>query len=498
MTDFQLDTQPAWRTATVSIVVAAAVGLALGVGTGQTLASALGIPGALLVGIGAWGLEESVTIRQAGGSVATVAGAVLIAASLGVGFIGPETLLLVSAILGVVLVTIDGTVGIDRDRDRTLSECIRSNVLLFLIAGASLVMTVLFVTYVVPLLVVLWVAVASHSTLLSLAIVQLLLVFVSLLLRHVVVELERWVPRSGDDGAVVGSLGSMSLTTSAIPNTYFALLGVQLVGGLVPWSSGLFEQFFGSMLGPLLGPPVLQHTLALVTLGLVGLIVAGKCQRILVAGLGDDPSTTLGVTAGGIVAVVLAVVVEVTLRVFPTGIEFSQPVAGLARVIGLSPIVLLSLTVVLVAVAAVINLALVLADHRELVPARGSGFATGSALLGLTAIVGAALDMSAIAVFLGVAGAILTWDLGTHALSIGRHLGRPSTTDRAEFVHVSASVLVLGGSVVLVTAVHSVVVPSLSVAGSRVMASRAVLGLALLAVAVCAFLAASYLRERAA
>jgi len=470
--------------------------MALGVGIGQPIAAVVGVGGAVALGIAARGLDEPAALRQAGGSVAAVAGAVLLVASYAFGFAGVDLLLFVGATLGLTLIAVDGAVGVDRERERTLSSCASSNVVLFLVGSAVVAGVVLFLRYFVPAAVTLWTRAVAQSTLLDLVVIQCLLVLLTVLLDGAVGVLDRWVPNSErDQRSVLGSLDDLSTSPSDLPVPYLAVIGVQFLFALFPPAVSVVERYFGSTVGPVLRAGLLQHGLALLALLLACLVVLGKVQRFTVNWLGEDPSSTLGVTAGGLLGIGLAVVLELVLWLVSPTLGFPDGIAVFAGIVGLAPFLLAGLSLVLGAVAVVIFLTLTLA-RRGLVPVPGSGFATGSALLAVTAGAGALVDLPAVIVFVGVAGAILSWDLGTHAIGLGELLGSGATTDRAEFVHVSASTLVVGGGVALVTGVHSLLVPAFSVSENPQLASRSVLGLAGLAVAIVAFFLASYLRRR--
>ena len=496
VTNFSLDTRPTPRTATVAILVAAVAALALGVGIGQPIAAVLGVGGAVVLGIGARALDEPAALRQAGGSIAAVAGAVLLVASSALGLAGVDLLLFAGGTLGLTLIAVDGAVGVDRERERTLASCASSNVVLFLVGSAVVAGVVLFLRYLVPAAVTLWTHAVAQSTLLDLVVVQCLLVLLTVLLDGAVGVLDRWVPNSErDQRSVLESLDDLGTSASDLPKPYLAVIGLQVLFALFPPAVAVVERSFGSTLGSVLQTGLLQHALALVAILLACLVVLGKIQRLTVRWLGEDPSSTLGVTAGGLLGFGLAVVLELVIWLVSPTLGLPDGIAVFAGMVGFAPFVLLGLSLVLGAVAVVISVTLTLA-RRGLVPVPGSGFAAGSALLAVTAGAGALVDLPAVIVFVGVAGAILSWDLGTHAIGLGELVGADATTDRAEFVHVSASTLVVGGGVALVTGVHYLLVPTFSVSENPQLASRSVLGLAGLAVAIVAFFLASYLRRR--
>ncbi|WP_265109658.1 DUF7519 family protein [Halosolutus halophilus] len=66
----------------------------------------------------------------------------------------------------------------------------------------------------------------------------------------------------------------------------------------------------------------------------------------------------------------------------------------------------------------------------------------GSAGLFVAALVAGVQGATVGATLVGVAAAVLAWDLGTSAIGIGRQLGREASTRRLELVHIAASAAV--------------------------------------------------------
>ena len=71
-----------------------------------------------------------------------------------------------------------------------------------------------------------------------------------------------------------------------------------------------------------------------------------------------------------------------------------------------------------------------------------SGVTAGAVGLFVGALVAGAGGAPALAVALGVAAAVVTWDVGTNAIDVGDHLGREARTRRIEAVHAAASISV--------------------------------------------------------
>lgn len=74
---------------------------------------------------------------------------------------------------------------------------------------------------------------------------------------------------------------------------------------------------------------------------------------------------------------------------------------------------------------------------------------TGAFVLFLAAIVAGTRGAPAVPVLVSVAAAVVAWDVGGSAISVGRQLGRDADTTRLEVVHLTASlgvgVLTVGG-----------------------------------------------------
>lgn len=84
------------------------------------------------------------------------------------------------------------------------------------------------------------------------------------------------------------------------------------------------------------------------------------------------------------------------------------------------------------------------------------GLFGGVVLAGLT-------DVGPLALLLATLGAILAWDLGEQAVTLGRQVGREGKTARGELVHAGASVLVGVASVGIIGGVSATVAGGLHV-----------------------------------
>jgi hypothetical protein len=141
--------------------------------------------------------------------------------------------------------------------------------------------------------------------------------------------------------------------------------------------------------------------------------------------------------------------------------------------------VALSVLVCLFGVAVAWNL---LADSAEAAPAGVSGHGVAAFALGLAVLAVAEGDGSALAVFAGLVGVVLVWDVGEYAATLGREL--PGVDGRqGVLAHATASVLVGAGAVALALVAVYVLGPVASVPAD---AGTVALALALVAIAALA------------
>ena len=506
MTGDGFDDRPARTTATLAAVVAAVVAGMVGVtaGFGRTVPFAM--LGSALLAAGAWGLDEESRTRQAAGSVAATAGAALLFGVFVLSMDGPGGWVVFALFLGVAFVAVDAAVGFGRDRDHTLSATMREN--------ASLLLIGVVVTAVVHLALFYGVAPSLFGGILGLSTVTPLVGFVSLqvfalavalLVPRAVSVLERWLPDDATEReAVLDSVGTVGLRLSDVPRIYWGVLAAQFVLTLLPGANALFGLFFGGALAPVFTSGVLHALFGLIALTLLAVLALAVVQRWTVVWLGAVPARTLALEAGGIASIVAAVLLGLLFELLPDTLilDLLEPVvvdrfspALVRTVVGVPSVVLGLLLAALLAVVVLVNVGLP-PSHLGLVPRRATGFALGSAFIFLATLGAVPHGVPGVVAFAGVAGALLTWDLGSHATDVGRQLGQVADTRRSEFVHVTGSSLVLAGATVVATLGYYVVVPALAPANTRSTSGLAVLSLVLVLVAVLAFVTAAHLRGR--
>lgn len=492
-----IDARPSRAAATLAVLVAfGTVGGVLSL-AGFGRAALAGTVAALAIAGGAWGLGTESRLRWAGGSVAATTGAVLLfGAFVLAGFDGGFGIVALGT-LGLTVLTVDLTVGIDTDREATVSDAVRQSGNVVLV---GIVLTAvghgLLAYGVLPAAFFGTVQLASSTPLLGLLTLEAMALGVAFALPKAAAVLDDWVPDDGGSHAVVDSLDDLGLAVGDVPAAGWGVLFAQLLVVASPSAHRLFDQFFGALLGPVLRSGAFHAILLTALVLLLGVIAAGVVQTWIVGWFGDDPGETLALQAGGAVAVVAAVLLSGVLGV--AGVRpYGGTLVGQSSVVGFPAIALGGLALVLVAVVVLLN-AVTFVDEFGVLPARASGTGFGSALVFLAVLRSAAFDVPALALFAGVAGTLLVWDVGSHAASVGWQLGRAAPTRTAEFVHAGATTLVLGGGATLAALAYYVVVPRVAPAETQATAGAATLSFVLVLVAVLAFVVAAYLRDRPA
>lgn len=498
MTDDGFDGRPARTTALVAAFVAAATVVTVGWAVGLGRTASLVVVGSAVLAAGTWGLAESDRRRQAGGSVAAVAGSGLLFGLLVTGAGSHAGFVAVALVVGTPLVAVDAAVGFDGGRIQSVTSVLSGNVKLLVLGGVAI--TVLSVTLVFGLLQALFGGLVALSTVTPLAgfvTLQLFALCVALALPRAVWVLESWTgDDDGDRDGLLRSVETAGLRVRDVPRVYWAALGVQLLAALSTQANALFNPVLGVVLGPLLTSGVL-HGLLLLALVAVAAVFAGLLlEQWAVAWFGPVPAQTAAVQAGGFTSILAAVLVGLVVEYAP-----DSPVGDLVGPLALAnhrlvvvPVALLiGLVVALVAVSVALEVGPGLARLR-VVPGRATGFALGSGLIVLATVRAATLGVPPLVVFGGVAGALLTWDVGSHAASVGAQLGRDADARRSELVHATGSTLVLAGAVAFAALARYVVVPAAVPTATSGTAGVATLAMTLVLVAVLAFVAAVHLR----
>ncbi|WP_226021478.1 DUF7519 family protein [Halomicrobium salinisoli] len=486
--------RPARRTATVAVAAALSVALAIGTAVAGPVPAVVGSLGALAVGGGVrWATGDRRRGRAAASAV-TVVGSLLLVAGYALALDGPGLWLLVATTVGVAFATANA-VDDGFDRDWELWRVPGRNV-------ATVFVVALGVTFLGAFVHLSWVAVAvvglavtTATPLVALVAIQGQVLLVLALLSRVSPVLDDWLPATDPDERSLRDV-LRDVDGADVPSGYWAVLAGQVVLALLSLRTPILGRLVPGPVGSLLTAGAIQALLWGVVALLSVVLLAEGVRILVVTFLGSDPGGWLADRAGGVLAILVAVPLGLGLTAVPHVVDGVVPSSVPTLAVAVAP--LAGLTVALVAVTVLLAVASPLVavgvDH-DLLPAADAGFAVGSGLLAVSTIAAAGSVPDPV-VFLGVAGALLCWDLGSHASSVGRQLGRLADTRRGEFVHLTASCLVVGGGAVAVALAHEFLVPLLAPPQTQIGLRRAVVALLATLVAVLAFVAAAALRDR--
>jgi hypothetical protein len=482
--------------ARVAVVVAAVAAVVLG--------ASVWLAGAALVGVVAAGALAGSTRKltrddnreRALGSIGLVGGSGTICVAVALATRGsfPGGYVVAGVTVATVLVALDAVIEDPLDATGAVSAAVgRSGVMLGLgIVLAAVVYSGAPMTVAVGAVEVVTVAVGA-SAFLSLFALQLLAVGGLLLVGVALPILDDWLPDRTDrtHGADEKSeplepLRRLGFEPTEIPRPVWVALAVQpvllMLDPKAVWFRAVLDSLsvLGTAVSALLRYGVFHAPLGLVWLLAGAVLVVRGLQVAFVAWAGRNPPRTLAYSAGGITAFVLGVVLSAVVWVS----TFVADRFGYAAVdtYGIGGV---ALSFVLVALIGFGGLFYVLgpATLAGYVPTP-AGYAAGASLLFCSSVLAAFVDATPIAVFVGMAAALLVWDLGENVTGLRQQLGRRVRTHEAEATHATASVLV-GIVVVAALAVALYVLGPTAFAPAE--SSRAMVSVFLSVVALLAF-----------
>ena len=422
----------------VALAVAVVAALGLGTAVGSPLSVLVGVGGALLVARSAAALASDATAIRTAGSLGLAAGGLALLWPLGYGLFVGGLVVTVCVSLAVLAVGVDAVPGDVTALARHLFRAtVHSGLVLFLVATGGL----LVAAGLVPATSSAVAAIPPLSAWPSLALLvalQLQALVVVLALDLATEILESWGgDTAGRVEGVLADLTQLGVSLTDVSRWYWGALSVQLLLlSLVPrqFDAALAAlPILGAIVRIALTSGVLHLPLAAVLCLVLGVLLAEVGRRLLVEWLAPSPPHTLAYAAGG-VAVSLLTVAVVTL---PGALASLDLAAAPSAVVAVTPLVVLA---ALVAVLLVSGAMAVLVRFRS-VPDGAPGFALGAALLAVGALLAAPTVFPPVA-FAGVAAAFVVWDVGATAADLGRTVGPDAPTQRGEFVHAAASVLV--------------------------------------------------------
>jgi hypothetical protein len=219
--------------------------------------------------------------------------------------------------------------------------------------------------------------------------------------------------------------------------------------------------------------------LLLVPLVLSVLVLVGAFVHELVIGQAwIDPPAMATDAVGGLAAVLVVGVLSLVIPETVSEIVFDEYGERLATFYGPGAVllgILAGLTLNVPIVHSLASSGVVVAGFAS---DRSSGFLLGASAVLLGAVVAAEVRLPAVVVFVGVAVAILVWELGEQATYLGTTIGSDGISDGVEAVHATAALGVAAVGIAVASVVGYVLGP-LTVAPER-----ALLGIALSLVAV--------------
>lgn len=488
-----LDNRPAASSAALTGTVAVLVSLVLGLAVVDPIPVLAGFGGGLCIAAGVWALRSEARERIAGGSILIIIGAGVFC---GTALLATDYWSLVVALgfpLAATLVVIDASSGLVPPADATdeLSAMLDESFVVLVVGVIVTIVCAVAAAVRLPWVLVRVVTGFSLHPLVGFVTLQAGVLLALLLLDRATETLESWVPApTATTDRALERLDLLGTNWWDIDTPLKAAVGLQLLVAFVPTAQMLFDRFLDSL--PVLGSALwvafsgpLHLPLAAGILALLAILIVERLRQWLLQWLGDDPGQSLARQTGSIVAAVglllgaLALTAAgVTRRVAPTFTGGGHYGSATVLLLG-----------VLISVAVLRGLITLLAElvGAEVLSRRVAGFAAGSGLLFVMTLLGAERGLAPILVLVGSAAALLVWDAGAHASSIGQQLGRDAETTDSEFVHVTGTAAVLAGAILLVLFVRYVLIPVAVPTTSAGLSFSSVLALGLVLLAIAAF-----------
>ncbi|MHC3380110.1 DUF7519 family protein [Haloarcula sp. H-GB5] len=491
MTD--LDSRPATSSAALAGTVAVLASLVLAVAVVDPMPVLAGFVGGLCIAAGAWALRSDAHDRIAGGSVAIVIGAGVFC---GTALLATDYWSLVMALgfpLAATLVVIDASSGLVPPTDATdeLTAMLDESFVVLAVGIGVTIVCAVAAAVRLPWVLVRVVAGFSVHPLVGFVTLQAGVLLALLLLDKTTKTLESWIPEpTATTDRALGRLDWLGTRWWDIDRYVKAAVGLQLLVAFVPTAQGLFDSFLGSL--PVLGPALrvalsapLQLLLAAGLVPLLSVLIVERLRQWLRQWLGDDPGRSLARQTGSIIAPVGLLLGALILTVAGVTRQVAPTYAGAGHY-GSATVLLLGVLISIVVLRGLVTLLSELVG-AELLSRRVAGFAAGSGLLFFMTLLGAERGLAPILVLVGSAAALLVWDAGAHASSIGQQLGRDAETTDSEFVHVTGTAAVLAGAILLVLLVRYVLIPVAVPATATGLSLSSVVALGLVLLAIAAF-----------
>lgn len=473
---------PSSRAAVVAAVVAAGV---LGVSAGYALQTTLAVLGGLLFGRAAGAMAADDLASRVRGS------GLLLGASV---FVVVALVLEKDSIAGALLVGMVAlAVGLTALASRTTLEAaglpllhavLRSFVVLLL---GTLLAAALYAQVVGSIALGLWSAYAANVTAIPFA--GLLALQVELLAVGLLATKAGRAASDLDPARV--SEPSFQVDVRDVPVAVWVLLAVQFVVLALPGGAATFASLLGvtapvgAVIAGGLTSPLLHGAFVALACLLTVLPIANVLREVTVLVVGRRAPKSFAYAVGGVVFVALVVAVT-SVGPFVDAVFWlvrgTEPATVVFETYGVGPATLGAVTGALAAAGGLLFV-LVSTTALSVVPDRTTGFAFGAIGLFGAATAGAFANAPAPAVFLGLAAAVVVWDLGEYATTVGAELGQAPETRSIEISHATGTLAVAGLSVVVASLATHFLVPVMT----GVDESRALTALGLLVIALLAF-----------
>jgi len=489
----ELDSRPAASSAALAGTVAMLVSLGLGLAVVDPIPLLAGFLGGLCIAAGVWALRSDAHERIASGSVAIVIGAGVFC---GTALLAADYWSLVAALgfpLAATLVVIDASSGLvpPADASDELSTMLDES---FVVLVAGILITIVCAVAAavrLPWVLVRVVTGLSLHPLVGFVTLQAGVLTALLLLDRATETLESWIPApTATTDRALGRLDLLGRSWWDIDSSLKAAVGLQLLVAFMPTAQGLFDRFLDTL--PVLGPALrvafsgpLHLPLAVGLLALLCILVVERLRQWLRQWLGDNPGRLLARQTGSIVLPVILLLGALVLTTAGVTRRVAPTYAGGGHY-GSATVLLLGVLISIVVLRGLVTLLSELVDS-ELLSRQTAGFAAGSGLLFVMTLLGAERGLTPILVLVGSAAALLVWDTGAHASSIGQQLGRDADTTDSQFVHVTGTAAVLAGAILLVLLVRYVLIPVAVPTPSTGLSFSSVVALGLVLLAIAAF-----------
>jgi hypothetical protein len=485
VTEYSFDGSRTVLGSRAAVVVAVFASFVLGVTAGYLVQTLLGIAGGVVFGVAARDLAADELRARIRGSSLLLVASVLVVAALGLRKAGVMDAVVVAMVplavgtttLGALVDPVEGGGAVFAALGRTFLATVVGTLLAAALYADVFLGTVTFA----------WDALndgLAGSSFFGFVVLQVELLVVGILATKAGAAAADLEPgRSADDLDTVGLFD--------VPRVVWALLIVQVLVLTFPGGAALFEYVLGLAgvvgfyVGVVLSSIYLHGALVVLACVLAVLPFVVLARSMAVSFVGSRPPRSLAFATGGVgfSAVVILLTSVPGVSELVTYVAGSDSVAGaFFSAYGVGPSVLAMVTGVLVVIGFCLFMyATVLS--LSFVPSEASAFAFGGVALFVGACAGAFADVPAPAVFIAMAGALLTWDFGEFSTRLGAELGRFATTKPVEAVHGVGSLAVGVLAVVMAALATHFFVPVMT----EVSKARALTGLGLSTIAILAF-----------